>query len=226
MPFPAPAWNRAGEDRAWRLLTVQRGSKSKSGLVGQRGLLRDSGGGSKPRALRSSRHRRPRQPPGAASWSRFMSWLMAFGAAHPGYVLYSTSDDAAFIYSAHREQGEEDLTWNPAHREVKVRRTVNAAPDPEWVAALVAQLNGGGRTGCVTRNFQPCCRPRRPRRKTCRADARRPRSPELHRRHLHAQRLSVQSDASAIRHLRCVPWVPAAVVIEITGPMLAFFRSV
>ena len=47
---------------------------------------------------------------GAASWSRFiadscscpptsdsrafLSWLIAFGAAHPGHVLYPTSDDS------------------------------------------------------------------------------------------------------------------------------------
>jgi D-aspartate ligase len=57
---------------------------------------------------------------GAASWSRFVSrslscpptsdsrrfleWLVAFGATAPGHVLYPTSDDAAFIYAAHREE--------------------------------------------------------------------------------------------------------------------------
>ncbi len=57
---------------------------------------------------------------GAASWSRFiqkrltcpptthseefLAWLLDFGRASPGHVLYPTSDDAAFIYSAHQDQ--------------------------------------------------------------------------------------------------------------------------
>jgi D-aspartate ligase len=57
---------------------------------------------------------------GAASWSRyvtrrlrcppthdsqaFLRWLLDFGERSPGHVLYPASDDAAFIYAAHREE--------------------------------------------------------------------------------------------------------------------------
>ena len=57
---------------------------------------------------------------GIASWSRFVArscscpptsdsraflkWLLEFGSSAPGHVLYPTSDDAAFIYAAHREE--------------------------------------------------------------------------------------------------------------------------
>lgn len=55
---------------------------------------------------------------GAASWSKyaartvtcpptlaseaFLAWLIDFGRKEPGHVLYPTSDDAAFVYAAHR----------------------------------------------------------------------------------------------------------------------------
>ncbi|MEJ0099024.1 MAG: carbamoyl-phosphate synthase [Pseudomonadota bacterium] len=57
---------------------------------------------------------------GAAGWSRFASrrlkcpsysssgemlrWLLAFGEANPGHVLYATSDDSAWLYSRHKDE--------------------------------------------------------------------------------------------------------------------------
>lgn len=57
---------------------------------------------------------------GAASWSTyaartvtcppthqsaaFLAWLLDFGRKEPGHVLYPTSDDAAFVYAAHRAE--------------------------------------------------------------------------------------------------------------------------
>lgn len=57
---------------------------------------------------------------GAAGWSRFatrhlkcppqsdphrfLAWLLEFGKAQPGHVLYPTSDDTAWLYAAHREE--------------------------------------------------------------------------------------------------------------------------
>jgi D-aspartate ligase len=57
---------------------------------------------------------------GAASWSRFarrrvrcpsytdsgelLEWLLAFGAKHPGHVLYATSDDMAWLYALHHAE--------------------------------------------------------------------------------------------------------------------------
>lgn len=35
---------------------------------------------------------------------RFLDWLFDFGARHPGTVLYPTSDDAAWLYSMHRDE--------------------------------------------------------------------------------------------------------------------------
>jgi predicted ATP-grasp superfamily ATP-dependent carboligase len=33
---------------------------------------------------------------------RFISWLLEFGARHPGHVLYPTGDDVAWLYALHR----------------------------------------------------------------------------------------------------------------------------
>ncbi len=57
---------------------------------------------------------------GAASWSRFvkrrvrcpsytdsgalLEWLLAYGAKHPGHVLYATSDDMAWLYALHHAE--------------------------------------------------------------------------------------------------------------------------
>jgi predicted ATP-grasp superfamily ATP-dependent carboligase len=57
---------------------------------------------------------------GAAGWSRFatrhlkcpphsdprrfLAWLLEFGKAHPGHVLYPTSDDTAWLYASHRDE--------------------------------------------------------------------------------------------------------------------------
>jgi len=57
---------------------------------------------------------------GAASWSRFvrrrlqcpsytdsgalLKWLLAYGAKHPGHVLYATSDDMAWLYALHHAE--------------------------------------------------------------------------------------------------------------------------
>jgi D-aspartate ligase len=35
---------------------------------------------------------------------RFFEWLLAFGARHPGCVLYPTSDDVAFLIAVHRAE--------------------------------------------------------------------------------------------------------------------------
>ena len=35
---------------------------------------------------------------------RFIGWLLDFGAREPGYVLYPTSDDVAFLYARYREE--------------------------------------------------------------------------------------------------------------------------
>ncbi len=42
--------------------------------------------------------------PDPANPSRFMRWLLEFGAREPGHVLYPTSDDLAWLYSMHRDE--------------------------------------------------------------------------------------------------------------------------
>jgi hypothetical protein len=42
------------------------------------------------------------------------------------------------------DETEEELKWNPAHREAKSGRVMAGDPDPEWIAALVAQLDAYG----------------------------------------------------------------------------------
>jgi len=42
--------------------------------------------------------------PDPSNPSRFMSWLCEFGERYPGYVLYPTSDDLAWLYSRHRDE--------------------------------------------------------------------------------------------------------------------------
>jgi D-aspartate ligase len=42
--------------------------------------------------------------PPKADHARFVQWLLEFGSANPGTVLYPTSDDVAWLVSAHREE--------------------------------------------------------------------------------------------------------------------------
>ncbi|MBS1149752.1 MAG: hypothetical protein H6Q89_1450 [Myxococcaceae bacterium] len=43
-------------------------------------------------------------------------------------------------------EAEDELTWNPAHREAKLAaRKASGEPDPEWIAALLAQLDAHAR---------------------------------------------------------------------------------
>jgi len=42
--------------------------------------------------------------PDPSNPSRFIHWLREFGAREPGYVLYPTSDDLAWLYSIHRAE--------------------------------------------------------------------------------------------------------------------------
>ncbi len=53
---------------------------------------------------RWSRHvvKAPTAPPPSRS-AAFIDWLLDFGRRHPGVVLYPTSDETAFLYSAYRE---------------------------------------------------------------------------------------------------------------------------
>ena len=41
--------------------------------------------------------------PGTKDAARFLDWLLRFGTAQPGYVLYPTSDDIAWLVAAHSE---------------------------------------------------------------------------------------------------------------------------
>jgi D-aspartate ligase len=41
--------------------------------------------------------------PSSKEATRFLAWLLHFGAAHPGHVLYPTSDDVAWLIAAHSE---------------------------------------------------------------------------------------------------------------------------
>lgn len=53
---------------------------------------------------RWSRHAtRTLDSPGLCKPVRFVEWLIELGAREPGVVLYPTSDDAAFLYSLHRD---------------------------------------------------------------------------------------------------------------------------
>lgn len=42
--------------------------------------------------------------PRSTDAARFLAWLLRFGAAQPGYVLYPTSDDVAWLVAAHSEE--------------------------------------------------------------------------------------------------------------------------
>ena len=54
---------------------------------------------------RWSRHvTRRLKSPRLSETSRFVEWLLEIGAREPGIVLYPTSDDAAFLYSLHRDE--------------------------------------------------------------------------------------------------------------------------
>ena len=53
---------------------------------------------------RSSRHvARTVSCPSSRDAARFLAWLLRFGAAQPGHVLYPTSDDVAWLVAAHRD---------------------------------------------------------------------------------------------------------------------------
>jgi D-aspartate ligase len=41
--------------------------------------------------------------PSSKDAGRFLAWLMHFGAAQPGHVLYPTSDEVAWLVAAHSE---------------------------------------------------------------------------------------------------------------------------
>jgi predicted ATP-grasp superfamily ATP-dependent carboligase len=41
--------------------------------------------------------------PSTKDAARFHAWLLRFGAAHPGYVLYPTSDEVAWLIAAHQD---------------------------------------------------------------------------------------------------------------------------
>jgi D-aspartate ligase len=41
--------------------------------------------------------------PNSKEAERFLAWLLRFGTAQPGYVLYPTSDDVAWLVAAHRD---------------------------------------------------------------------------------------------------------------------------
>src|SRR5262249_23127784 len=53
---------------------------------------------------RWSRHsERSVRCPSAKGGARFLAWLLRFGAAQPGFVLYPTSDEIAWLIAAHSE---------------------------------------------------------------------------------------------------------------------------
>lgn len=64
-----------------------------------------------------SRHVRKRVTcPPLRPLDRFLAWLLAFGDRHPGLVLYPTSDDLAWLFSAHeRELSKRFRMWLPPH---------------------------------------------------------------------------------------------------------------
>lgn len=73
--------------------------------LGRRGIPVTLGCDSRTAPARWSRHvTRVVRGPSTRNHGAFAAWLRAFGARHPPHVLYPTSDDAAWVLAAHREE--------------------------------------------------------------------------------------------------------------------------